>query len=196
MMLFSNLIPTHDHQKGYQATHSNWVHCNNSSGLLLDGGPVPISDEGNEAVVAQLWNTVRTGMVSASNMMKLLFLFLGVTNEEISPFYQEFTSLSGLSDEFIAYCPSTFSYHGVLGIGKEDNAIELNQDDSVMFNTIATKMCSFVNELLGGPNSTGDSAISGATSNDKSITDNEDAAATNGTKANQGAAKNAKIVFA
>eukprot|EP00978_Attheya_sp_CCMP212_P048762 scaffold571038_cov75-Attheya_sp.AAC.1 len=44
MMLFSNLIPTRDPQKGYhQATHSDWVRYNKTSGLLLEGGPVPIS---------------------------------------------------------------------------------------------------------------------------------------------------------
>ena len=108
----------------------------------------------------------------------------------------DFTSLSNLCDAFIAYCPNTFSYDGVVGIGEDDNIVEIIPDDGVMTDTLATKMRYFVNDLLGETNSTVDTVIdSGDSTNDKSVTDNEAINTTGGTLSSQGDIKNAKIVL-
>ena len=61
--------------------------------------------------------------------------------------------------------------------------------------TIAMKMRSFVNDILGRTDGTGDLVDLGA-SNDTSVTDSQVESATNGNQSNQGDIKNAKIVLA
>jgi hypothetical protein len=92
--------------------------------------------------------------------MKPFFQFLGVTDEEISPFCRDFTSLDNLCDALIAYSPSTFSYEGSVGLGEKDNDVEINSDDGITPKVIANKMCDLVNDLLGpsGTDNLADSA--------------------------------------
>jgi hypothetical protein len=78
--------------------------------------------------------------IIASNLMKPFLLFLGVTDEEISPFCCNFTSLDNLCDALIAYSPSTFSYEGSVGLGEKDNDVEINSDDGITPKVIANKM--------------------------------------------------------
>jgi hypothetical protein len=181
MMFLSNLIPTRDAQKGYQATHSDWVAYNKICASMLEGGPVLISADGG-AVAAQLWSTVRAVIGRASNLMKPFFQFLGVTDEEISPFCRDFTSLDNLCDALIAYSPSTFSYEGSVGLGEKDNDVEINSDDGITPKVIANKMCDLVNDLLGpsGTDNLADSA-----SEENGGTDNAATATTNGDKSRQ-----------
>ena len=111
--------------------------------------------------------------------MKPFFLFLGVTGEEISPCCQKFTSLDNLCGKFIAYCPSTFSYEGSVGIGEEDIDVEMNPDDGITPEAIAYKMHCLVNDFLA-PDVTGD--LSDSATEDNSGTDNAATAVTNGPK--------------
>ena len=115
--------------------------------------------------------------------MKPFLLFLGVTEEEISPFCQNFTSLDDLCGTFSAYCPSTFTYEGSVGIGEEDNDVEMNPDDGITPEEISDNMCCLVNDLPE-PDVTGDFADSAT--EDNSVTDNSDTTVTNGAKARQG----------
>eukprot|EP00978_Attheya_sp_CCMP212_P004721 scaffold10357_cov66-Attheya_sp.AAC.7 len=194
MMFLSNLIPTCDAQKGYQATHSDRVAYNKICTLLLEGGPVPISADGC-SVAAQLWSTVSAVIATASNLMKPFLLFLGVTDEEISPFCHNLTSLDDLCDAFIAYCPSTFSYEGSVGIGKKDNDAEMNSDDGIMPKAIVNMMRGLVNDLLG-PDGTDN--LDASATEDNSGTGNAATATTNEAQPMQmqGEINNAKIVHA
>ena len=192
MMFLNNFIPTRDAQKGYQATHYEWVAYNKSCALMLKGGPVHISPDGY-AVAAQLWSTVSAIILTASNSMKPLLIFLGVTEEDISPFCQKFTSLDDICGTFIEYCPRTFSYEGSVGIGEEDNDVEMIQDDGITPEEIADKMRCLVNDLLA-PDITGDLADSAT--EDNSYTENVATAVANRAKARRGEIKNSKIVLA
>ena len=94
---------------------------------------------------------------------------------------------------FIAYFPSTFSYDGPVGIGEEDNDVEMNPDDGITPEAIAEKMRCLVNDLLA-PDVIGD--LTDSATEDNSGTYNAATDVTNGAKARQGEIKNAKIVLA
>ena len=148
MMFASNFQPNRDPQKGYQATHGDWVCYNTTNSSNVVGGPVVLSDDGC-AVAEQLWDTVYQVISCATSLVKPLLLLLGVNENDISPFCRNFESLTELRDAFIEYCPRTFSYDGAVGSGDADIQPETSPDVAVDPDLIAKKIRSLATDLLG-----------------------------------------------
>jgi len=92
----------------------------------LEGGPCKIDhSDGALPVAQQLWPYVSKAISRATEMMDPLLKLFGVTDENKSPFCREFTSGDDLMEEYIAYCPRTFSYNGVSGASDVDDEVEV-----------------------------------------------------------------------
>ena len=81
---------------------------------MMMSGTVHILDDG-DYVAQQMWETVSKIIKFSSKCMRELFVVLGVSNNEISPFCRSFSSRTDLRDELIRYLPSTFTYDDVQG---------------------------------------------------------------------------------
>ena len=148
MMFASNFQPNRDPQKGYQATHGDWVRYNTTNSSNVVGGPVVLSDDGC-AVAEQLWDNVYQVISCATSLVTPILLLLGVNENDISPFCRNFESLTELRDAFIEYCPRTFSYDGAVGSGDADIRPETSPDVAVDPDLIAKKIRSLATDLLG-----------------------------------------------
>jgi len=179
MMFSSNLAPSRDPQKGYQATTADYVEYNRTGNLRQTGGPVSISADG-DAVAKQLWTEVSIVIDQSSRLMRKFLLSLGVTEEEISPFCRKFADLTDLRDTFIEYCPQTFKYDGVDGSGEDDRTVEATTGDVTdeeksrrMHEEKSRRMRRFVNDVLGPPAAVSATPESIETVNDVAVADGE-----------------------
>eukprot|EP00957_Ditylum_brightwellii_P172431 13127653-Ditylum_brightwellii.AAC.1 len=93
-------------------------------------GAVDIAKD-EDYVAQQLWPTVLKAIQFSNGLMNELFSTLVVSVEDQSPFHCDFTSLEDLRDEFISYCPHTFSYDNQSGGGDDvDSSDEPSDDDT------------------------------------------------------------------
>ena len=82
--------------------------------------------------------------------MRKLFKLIGVPQEEISPFYQHFSTLEKLCDEFIKFYPRTFKYRDIAGLDVGSNTIdiEMDKEESPLSNEeLLCKIGKFANDM-------------------------------------------------
>ena len=117
LMLSSDLKFSRDPQKGYRATFANFIaRSQDRNDVRPDGDTVVINSPG-KPVAEQIWDSVRSVITYAKNLMEPLLQTLGVSESEKSPFCRTLGSLTDLRDEYVKYQAKIFVFRGKCGIG-------------------------------------------------------------------------------
>ena len=149
MMFTSGFAPSHNPKKGYQTTHANWVNYKKTESSLLHGVSIDVY-ENYGAVSEQLWESVHNVITFSSHMMHPFLAAMGVKTEDMSPFCRNSTSIEDLCNNFIRYCPNTFTYEGIVVGGIPDPTVNLKADgrDVITSDHVADNICCIVSDLL------------------------------------------------
>ena len=119
LMYKSKFRPSRDPSKGYTATFNDFFSYTMDEEPELMEGTVDIDLDG-DFVVQQLWPTVKDLISYSCDLMTPFLSMLGVSSHERSPFCRSFDSIVELRDEYIGYCPSTFTYDNVQGTANDE----------------------------------------------------------------------------
>ena len=129
MMFEGMLLPSREDQYGYAETFEDWIEHAMINHADLNEGSCKINiKERAYQVSEQLWLYVQRIISKATEMMEPLLKCVGATNAEESPFCKKFETRVELLNEYVKFCPRTFSYNGVDDGEKEVVEFEMEED--------------------------------------------------------------------
>lgn len=126
LLFEGNLMPSRDPKKGYPATYFDFVQ--HLKLLNLESGPCTVDSASSVPVCEQLWPHVAKIISQGNAMMEDLFKLAGVKDSERSPFCRTFVSPKDLLNDYVSYCPRTFSYKSKSGGKEADNDVEEEEE--------------------------------------------------------------------
>ena len=155
----NNFRPSRDPGHGYQATFDNFISYAMRDDTNVDDGTVDIDPSG-DCVAVQLWDVASTIISFGSSLMTEMLVKLGVSSDDLSPFCREFATLVELRDAFIAYLPSTYTFHEVRGEGPDEDCTDDvdNTDDVDDEERLAARVAEFAKEMSAPPKDEKDGA--------------------------------------
>ena len=149
-MFQGNLKPASEKKSGYAETYADWIEHGMINSNELIGGPCAIDhSDGALPVCEQIWPYAQKIIATAVEMMEPLLKLMGVTEKNKSPFCRGFSSCDALLQEYVKYCPRTFTYDGVSGKSEDDNKVEDTEanDTEDRHGLIATRIKQFSEEM-------------------------------------------------
>ena len=133
MLFKGDLLPSRSGSSrgGYNSGFANWINQARNMSDCTEGGPCKLNT-GKDAppLSTQLWHHVQQLIHKAVDLMIPLLKVVGVADEKVSPFCKKFSTKDQLMNEYIKYCPRTFSYHGKCGAQEPDDNDENKEHDN------------------------------------------------------------------
>ena len=121
-------VSNDDRLSGYQETLAEFLH---SSMIREDcSGPCEVDEKSLDSVSTQLWPHVRKVLHKSIDSMKHVFEVLEVNDDQKSPLCNKTSTLVGLMEQILTFCPKNFTYNNIAGSAELPIDTALNDYDT------------------------------------------------------------------
>ena len=138
MLSKGELLPSRStsRQYGYNAGYGDWFERARNMSEHTEGGPCKLNTNSNAPPISdQLWPNVQRLIHKSVDLMRPLLKVVGVADEKMSPFCKKFSTKDQLMNEYIKYCPRTFTYLDKCGEQDSDDNNESRENEDYQNNT-------------------------------------------------------------